>query len=61
MKTYKATVYTLTAAYGNEGIVMRVVERDASNVDDFKAVVRDEFTRDVDDEVDFGPVSEVRR
>lgn len=61
MNIYRATVYYLSAASecveGDAGITRRVVEQVAESEGMFKAQVMDDYTRNVDDLVEFGPVT----
>lgn len=58
----RATVWTrravAEAVEGDTAIQRRIVELDVVDDRTFKAVVRDEYTRDVDDDVWFGPIGE---
>ncbi len=60
MKVFKATVWYRSAAAEAVGEPFgkgRVYKRPAESVEMFKAVIMDELTRHVDDEVQFGPIS----
>jgi hypothetical protein len=63
MPLYRATVWVLTATAavvdGDEGITRKIVEREASNKRYFEADVRDDYIHDVDNEVWFGPISQI--
>lgn len=61
MPFFRATVWYLndTAACveGNAAITRHIVQREAENEDMFKADVMDSWSRSVDDDISFGPVS----
>lgn len=65
MKTFRATVWTLSATAaivdGDSALQRRIVTEEAETPDHFEAIIRDRFTWGVDDTVEFGPVSEVEK
>lgn len=58
---FRATIWYLSAAAaaveGNAGIRRYIVEHEAQDVEDFKAMVMDAATRHVDDSIEFGPIT----
>lgn len=64
VRTFRATVWTLSATAaivdGDAALQRRIVTEKAETSEEFEAIIRDRFTWNVDDEVSFGPVSEVR-
>lgn len=63
-KTFRATFWYSSAASlavdGDRGGTRHIVEHEAEDAADFRAMVTDACTHDVDDEITFGPVSEKR-
>lgn len=61
---FRATVWYASAAglavEGEKAFRRFVVERESESESMFKAEITDELSRDVDDEVHFGPVSHKR-
>lgn len=63
-KTFRATIWytsaTALAVEGDRGGSRYIVEHEAEDAEDFRAMVTDASTKHVDDEVVFGPISEKR-
>jgi len=62
MRRYRVTMYylsaTAAAVEGNSALSMHIIEKVAETEREFKAELMDEFSRSVDDEISFGPVTD---
>ncbi len=62
MRKFRATMWYLSATAaavdGNAGMSMHIVEAVSENERMFKAEIRDRFSRSVDDEIEFGPITD---